>query len=105
MFWLKQNSILRCFVFLFPVSPFFYSWECVPFGGGCSLFVAFLRCVEGFRVWHFDAQWSPGLANSLWRDEISGAGSQYLPWESLALSCAVWFSRGSSRLAVGPCRP
>ena len=21
--------------------------------------------IEGFRVWHFDAQWSPGLANSL----------------------------------------
>ena len=21
--------------------------------------------VEGFREWHFDAQWSPGLANSL----------------------------------------
>ena len=37
-------------------------------GGGCSLFAAVLlyrRCVEGFRVWHFDAQWSPGLANSL----------------------------------------
>ena len=27
-------------------------------------FVAFFF-VEGFREWHFDAQWSPGLANSL----------------------------------------
>ena len=37
-------------------------------GGGCSLFAAILlfrRCIEGFPEWHFDAQWSPGLANSL----------------------------------------
>ena len=36
-------------------------------GGGCSLFVASSPdyFVEGFPEWHFDAQWSPGLANSL----------------------------------------
>ena len=38
-----------------------------PLGGGgarpSSLHHLFF--VEGFREWHFDAQWSPGLANSL----------------------------------------
>ena len=37
-------------------------------GGECLLFatvVLFRRCIEGFPEWHFDAQWSPGLANSL----------------------------------------
>ena len=57
-----------------------------------SLFAALLRCrrsVEGFRVWHFDAQWSPGLANSLKRDVISGAESRYPLLELLALLCCV----------------
>ena len=31
-------------------------------GGALSLFFFF---VEGLREWHLDAQWSPGLANSL----------------------------------------
>ena len=39
----------------------------------------------------FDAQWSPGPANSLLRDGISGAESRYPPPESLAQCCAVWF--------------
>ena len=47
----------------------FYSlFAPVTAGSECSLFTAALlcrRCVEGFREWHFDAQWSPGLANSL----------------------------------------
>ena len=37
-------------------------------GGGGFLFSALRRVrlfAEGFRVWHFDAQWSPGLANSV----------------------------------------
>ena len=38
-----------------------------PLGGGCSLFIAALLCLRcvGFREWHFDARWSPGLTNSL----------------------------------------
>ena len=40
-------------------------------------------------MWHFVAQWSPGLANSLWRDVISGAESQYPLLESLAHLCCV----------------
>ena len=55
-----------CFYSLF-VPSLTAGSEC-PLGGGCSLFTAVLlcrRCVEGFREWHFDAQWSPGLANSL----------------------------------------
>ena len=37
-------------------------------GGGGGPRSSSLRClfsVKGFREWHFDAQWSPGLANSL----------------------------------------
>ena len=68
-------------------------------GGGGLLTLCRRFFVEGFR------EWSPGLANSLWRDEISGAERQYPLWVSLALSCAVWFSGGSLRLAVGPCCP
>ena len=69
-----------CFYSLFAPSVTAGS-EC-PFGGGCSLFAAALlchRCGEGFQVWHFDTQWSPGLANSLQRDVIAGAESQYPP--------------------------
>ena len=50
------------------VVPSLTAGSVYPSGGGCSLFVAFhvfLRCVDGVRVWHFVAQWSPGLANSL----------------------------------------
>ena len=38
-------------------------------GGGGGLLTLSSLCrlffVEGFREWHFDAQWSPGLSNSL----------------------------------------
>ena len=37
----------------------------VGWGGACSSSLCRLFFVEGFREWHFDAQWSPGLANSL----------------------------------------
>ena len=58
--------LMVCFYSLFAPSITAGS-EC-PLGGRCSLFTAALlcrRCVEGFREWHFDAQWSPGRANSL----------------------------------------
>ena len=35
------------------------------FGGGGARSSSPCYFVEGFREWHFDAQWSPGLANSL----------------------------------------
>ena len=75
---------------------------------GCLLFVASSPdyFVEGFPEWHFDAQWSPGLANSLSRDVISGAESQYgiRRGSRLPCLCCVVYG-GASRLTVGPCRP
>ena len=56
------------FYILFPVVHYVTAGSVYPLGEGCSLFVAALlclRCVEGFREWHFDAQWSPGPADSL----------------------------------------
>ena len=47
-----------------------YPSVCVCGGGGGGEVLAlrrFVACffVDGFPEWHFDAQWSPGLANSL----------------------------------------
>ena len=67
------------------------------------LFLSRLHCVDGVRVWLLRP--SGLLVRQIPYREISGAESRYPPWESLALSCAVWFLWGSSRFAVGPFRP
>ena len=60
-------SYFTCFNLCSMVVPSLTAGSEYPSGKGGGGVLAFRRLffIEGFREWHFNAQWSPGLANSL----------------------------------------